>query len=76
MCCLWLYNVAELSRVHSGAQVPGICVNRRCLGSLLTLILTSLTCTWGAVVIALFPGKIKNLQDNTFLMFAVDKAQA
>jgi len=34
----------------------GICVNRRCLGSLLTLILTSLTCTWGAVVIALFPG--------------------
>ncbi|CAK9055295.1 CSD domain-containing protein [Durusdinium trenchii] len=34
----------------------GICVNRRCLGSLLTLILTSSTCTWGAAVLALFPG--------------------
>lgn len=34
----------------------GICVNRRCLGSLLTLILTSAFCTWGAVVLALFPG--------------------
>ncbi|CAE7290032.1 unnamed protein product [Symbiodinium natans] len=34
----------------------GACVNRRCLGSLLTLILTSATCTWGALVIDIFPG--------------------
>ncbi|CAJ1347245.1 unnamed protein product [Effrenium voratum] len=40
------------------AQGLGVCVNRRCLGSLLTLILTSATCTWGALVIALFPGGV------------------
>ena len=44
-------------RVGEPCPQPGVCVNRRCLGSLLTLILTSATCTWGALVIALFPGE-------------------
>eukprot|EP00931_Biecheleriopsis_adriatica_P042959 TRINITY_DN24520_c0_g1_i1.p1 TRINITY_DN24520_c0_g1~~TRINITY_DN24520_c0_g1_i1.p1 ORF type:complete len:308 (-),score=52.46 TRINITY_DN24520_c0_g1_i1:79-1002(-) len=34
----------------------GTCVNHRCLGSLLTLLLTAATCDWGAAVIFLFPG--------------------
>ncbi|CAE7206728.1 unnamed protein product, partial [Symbiodinium pilosum] len=38
------------------SQSLGVCVNRRCLGSLLTLILTSSTCTWGAIIIDIFPG--------------------
>ncbi|CAE7652548.1 unnamed protein product [Symbiodinium sp. CCMP2592] len=38
------------------SQSLGVCVNRRCLGSLLTLILTSSMCTWGAVVIDIVPG--------------------
>ncbi|CAE7309116.1 cspA [Symbiodinium microadriaticum] len=38
------------------SQSLGVCVNRRCLGSLLTLILTSSMCTWGAVVIDILPG--------------------
>lgn len=33
----------------------GSCVNNRCLGSLLTLLLTAATCDWGAAVIYLVP---------------------